>query len=171
MAKYGQEPLAQNIIDKVKRYLGSEGISNTELARRIGIHRSTLSEILKGNNASRKKKEKICSFVKEVIENKSSQAHIRPVENINSSLPTVSGKDKPLIDGSRFDLLVYSAKVSSDSLASVLKEVVNAGPGDRRELRNMLGNELGKLRILTSALASEMALKQVQTDVGKMDLP
>lgn len=166
MARNKEGPLSPEIRGKIRERIRAKKLTISKAATFVGLPSSTLNDILNGKNARVKSKKKALFLLKEESSDTRSTAK-KITEDICFSLDEKISK----ISKERFDLLLIELKQGADLAVSAMTEIVNAGFLDRKKLREILGEEIDLLRILSKALSSEDQLKQVKESMSKTRLP
>ncbi len=162
----GYTPLSSGDREWLLDYIATNGLQKKQVAEQVGIPRSTFSEILDGKPAWKKNKDKVHAFIRTYKKDSGNE-----VKDVLESLAVPSGENSPSIPKERMSLLLSELKSGADMVINAMTEIVNAGFGDRKKLRELCGAELDKVRLLSRALSSEDQLNTVKRESGKTSLP
>jgi len=168
MNRKDEELLREPILNFLMKYMKKKKLNKTEMATELGLKRSTFCDFLNGVSTRKTGKNLIYEFVRQHGgEDLFKQQRLESVGiDVN-----INGKEKPQISQDRLQMLLTQIKSAADMIISPMKEIANAGVGDRVAFRQLLRLELDQIRILSSALASEQMLANVKKELCKDKVP
>jgi hypothetical protein len=152
-------PLPDSILRQLRETV-SGGQTKKNLSIQIGIPVSTLKDAFAGKKVSTRTKQAI-----------SQHFHVSEKTSVQELVASLSPTEEiPKISPDRMQVLMTVFKSGADQTICAMREVVNAGFGDRKKFRENLDREIELLRVLSRALTSEDALKRVQQELGRTEI-
>lgn len=163
----GNTPLSSEELQWLSDFMAKNKLKKMQVAEQISIPKSTFSDILSGKPFLKKNKHKIRDFIRKMKE----QAAVAQGGKIITESFVPLGESKPSIPDKKMMLLLVEFNGGADMAISAMTYIVNAKFGDRKFLREILGEKLDILRRLSRALSSEDQLKDVKQELGRETLP
>ena len=159
------KPLGQETLKFLLDFMAQNQWGKTELAKQIGVPRSTLADALRGQIVFNKTKGKIRQFIAEA------RQEVGETVIGDIPLPKITGDEQPKIDSAILRILLTEFKIGADLLVATLKRFANGDVGSRKVFHQSFGKEFQDLYTLVRALSSESMLEIVRKETGKQELP
>jgi hypothetical protein len=155
--KRGQEPLDSEVRDAILAHISKNYPSQDVFAEEVGIKRTTLGDILRGNNALRRNKDILTRYHERHLDSLSDSGDLNspPVDTVSSF-----SKQPPLSE-KRQQVLLNMFGVGSKLVLSAAKELVGSKSSkDVRDVfREVFEEEILELYVAATALSTENGLE------------